>query len=96
MAKKIEESWIKQYWRPVMGWLYMLINLFDFIIFPAMAMILPKFIAGMTYVAWVPLTLQNGGLIHLAFGAILGIAAWTRGRYEKIDFDNNNPNSEDK
>lgn len=32
---------------------------------------------------WKPLTLQGGGLFHLAFGAILGIAGFTRGK-EKI------------
>ena len=37
----------------------------------------------MTYIAWQSLTLSNGGLIHLAFGAILGVSAWTRGQ-EKI------------
>ena len=28
---------------------------------------------------WQALTLQGGGLFHIAFGAILGAAAWTRG-----------------
>lgn len=28
---------------------------------------------------WSPLTLQGSGLFHVAFGAILGVAAWTRG-----------------
>jgi hypothetical protein len=28
---------------------------------------------------WESLTLQGGGLFHIAFGAILGAAAWTRG-----------------
>jgi hypothetical protein len=37
----------------------------------------------MQYVAWQSLTLSNGGLIHLAFGAILGITSYTRGQ-EKI------------
>jgi hypothetical protein len=32
---------------------------------------------------WQPLTLQGGGLVHIAFGAILGISAYTRGQ-EKI------------
>jgi len=27
-----------------------------------------------------PMTLGEGGFIHIAFGAILGVAAWTRGR----------------
>jgi hypothetical protein len=34
-------------------------------------------------VQWSPLTLQGAGLFHLAMGAVLGIAAWSRGQ-EKI------------
>lgn len=33
---------------------------------------------------WQPLTLGETGLFHIAFGAILGVAAWTRGN-EKIN-----------
>ena len=33
--------------------------------------------------SWSPVTLQGGGLFHLAFGAILGAAAFTRGQ-EKV------------
>jgi hypothetical protein len=29
---------------------------------------------------WVPLTLQGNGMFHIAFGAILGVAAYTRGQ----------------
>lgn len=29
---------------------------------------------------WSSLTVQGGGMLHIAFGAILGIAAWTRGK----------------
>jgi hypothetical protein len=32
---------------------------------------------------WTPLTLEGAGMFHIAFGAILGVAAWTRGR-EKV------------
>lgn len=32
---------------------------------------------------WQPLTLMGSGLLHLSFGGILGVAAWTRGK-EKI------------
>jgi hypothetical protein len=28
---------------------------------------------------WHPITLEGGGLFHISFGAILGVAAWTRG-----------------
>jgi hypothetical protein len=29
---------------------------------------------------WTPLTLEAGGTFHVAFGAILGATAWTRGK----------------
>ena len=32
---------------------------------------------------WKPLTLEGGGLFHLAFGAILGVSAFTRGQEKK-------------
>lgn len=33
---------------------------------------------------WEPITLQSSGLLHMAFGAILGVAAWSRGK-EKVE-----------
>ena len=38
MTEKQEEHWIKAYWRPAMGWLYMAICFVDFILFPLLAM----------------------------------------------------------
>lgn len=29
---------------------------------------------------WEPITLQGGGMFHIAMGGILGAAAWTRGK----------------
>ena len=29
---------------------------------------------------WVPLTNNGGGLLHIAFGGIIGAASWTRGQ----------------
>lgn len=86
--QKQDEHWVRAYWRPAMGWLYMVICIFDFIIFPLFAMLQPLImknfgIASPSYKEWVSLTLSNGGIMHLAFGAILGVAAWTRGQ-EKI------------
>lgn len=81
------EHWLRSFWRPLMGFTYMLICLCDFIIFPLIAMFLPiiqhKFGIDIGYTVWQPITLLNGGSIHLSFGAILGISAWTRGVYEK-------------
>ena len=85
--KKEEEHWMKAYWRPAMGWLYMLMCFMDFVLFPIIAMKMPIIMKAWgiqaNYIAWQSLTLSNGGLIHLAFGAILGVSAWTRGQ-EKL------------
>ena len=85
--EKQDEHWVKTYWRPAMGWLYMAMCAFDFIIFPIITIFLPifqhSFGITMPYTEWKSLTLSNGGLIHIAFGAILGVAAYTRGQ-EKI------------
>lgn len=70
------ESWIKQYWRPAIAWQYFSVCLFDFIIFPSASMYFLK-------EPWDPITLKEGGFYHLAMAAIIGVAAWTRGR-EKI------------
>ena len=79
---KAEEHWMKSMWRPAMGWLYMIICFMDFVAFPAIAMFMPLLLKSaniqMQYVAWQSLTLSNGGLIHMAFGAILGVAAYGR------------------
>lgn len=88
-SSKYSEHWMKAYWRPAMGWLYMAICAFDFIIGPVLSLTMPAVLAAIgvdsvTYTPWESLTLSNGGLIHLAFGAILGVAAWTRGQ-EKIN-----------
>lgn len=71
------EPWIKQYWRPAIAWQYFAVCLFDFIIFPAIAMYYLK-------EPWDPITLKQGGFYHLAMAAIVGVAAWTRGQ-EKIE-----------
>lgn len=73
------QNWLKSYWRPAMAWVYALICLFDFVLAPIMMSLMPVFIKGATYHAWTSLTLENGGLIHLAFAAILGVTSWTRG-----------------
>jgi hypothetical protein len=73
------EVWFKTYWRPAAAWLYLFINLFDFVIAPVLTMLLPK-LEGLAYTPWIPLTLSNGGMFHLAMGAIIGVTAWGRTR----------------
>lgn len=83
---KAKEDWMTSKWRPMMAVTYMAINICDFILFPILWPMIQAWQiekASYVFVQWVPLTLQGGGLIHMAFGAILGVTAWTRGQ-EKI------------
>ena len=81
-----QEDWMNTKWRPAMGWMYMAVCICDFIIFPVL-WTLVQFDETQTvndaFRQWNPLTLQGAGLFHMAMGAVLGIAAWSRGK-EKI------------
>ena len=70
-------------WRPAMGWMYMIICIFDFAAFPILWSLLQALNNGQVTSQWQPLTLQGAGLFHLAMGAVLGIAAFGRTQ-EKI------------
>jgi hypothetical protein len=78
----MKETWIKQYWRPFMAYQYLVVCVFDFIVAPLLTMALSKYL-GTPYTPWDPLTLKESGYYHMAMGAVLGVAAWTRGQ-EKI------------
>jgi hypothetical protein len=83
---KKHEDWMQNKWRPMMGWQYMLVCIFDFIVFPVLYAILQFWeteAANDAFRQWQPLTLQGAGLYHMAMGAVLGITAWSRGK-EKI------------
>lgn len=77
------ESWMNSKWRPAMGWTYMAICILDFALFPIGWSVLQAVADGTVTSQWDPLTLKGAGLFHMAMGAILGIAAWSRGQ-EKI------------
>jgi len=79
---KQNEDWMVKKWRPAMGWCYMVICCLDMAIFPV-AWNIAQVLTKTPLVQWNPLTLQGAGLFHLAMGAVLGIAAWSRGQ-EKI------------
>ena len=70
------EGWIDTKWRPAMGWSYFVICIFDFILFPIGNAVL--FAKNANFEQWHPLTLQNGGLYHMAMGAIVGVTSWQR------------------
>jgi hypothetical protein len=67
----------------MMAMTYMATILFDFILGPILFNVLQYWNPGQAIGMWVPLTLQGGGMYHIAMGAILGISAFTRGK-EKV------------
>lgn len=80
---KTWQHWMTTTWRPLMAVTYMATIWFDFIIGPIIFNLLQYRTGEQLISAWTPLTLQGGGLYHLSMGAILGIAAWSRGQ-EKV------------
>jgi len=85
-TNKPTEDFATAKWRPFMGWTYMAICFFDFVIGPIMNVAF-SIITKTPLIAWKSLTLDNGGLFHLAMGAVLGVAAFgrTQEKMAKID-----------
>ena len=71
----------------MMGWMYMLVCMFDMILFPILWSLLQT-VTHTPITQWNPLTLQGAGLFHIAMGAVLGIAAFGRTQ-EKLNGANN-------
>jgi len=87
-SEKKKEDWMNSKWRPMMGWMYMIVCLCDFVIFPVLWALLHAVLHTANMVQWNPLTLQGAGLFHIAMGAVLGIAAFGRTQ-EKLGGANN-------
>lgn len=70
-----------------MAYQYLAVCIFDFILAPLLQMALGKYTG--TYVQWDPITLKESGFYHLSMGAIVGVAAWTRGmeKIRRLDID---------
>jgi hypothetical protein len=86
-SDKKKEDWMNSKWRPMMGWMYMLICTMDMVVFPVLWSLLQA-ITHTSITQWNPLTLQGAGLFHIAMGAVLGIAAFGRTQ-EKLNGANN-------
>jgi len=85
MSVKNKESHFNSKWRPAMGWLYLSVCAFDFIIFPVLwNMAQATFLNQVVFTQWNPLTLQGAGFFHIAMGAVLGVTAYGRTQ-EKIE-----------
>lgn len=84
LVKNNNEDWINKKWRPVMGWMYMAVCTFDFMVAPILWSVLQAMTHGNVTSQWQPVTLQGAGLFHVAMGAVLGIAAYGRTK-EKLE-----------
>jgi hypothetical protein len=81
VEKKSDEDWMTKKWRPMMAMMYMTCCLFDFALFPIMFTVVQFWetaIANDAFRQWVPITLQGGGLFHVAMGGVLGVSAYGR------------------
>jgi len=87
-SEKKKEDWMNSKWRPAMGWLYMFVCFFDFVLAPILWSLVQALYKGGINVQWQPLTLQGAGLFHISMGAVLGLAAYGRTQ-EKLNGANN-------
>lgn len=90
MTKLNREDWTTRKWRPMMAWMYMTVCILDFAIFPVLWSILQAYYDGQVTSQWDPLTLKGAGLFHMAMGAVLGVAAWSRGQEKLAGVNNDN------
>jgi len=87
-SEKKKEDWMNSKWRPMMGWMYMGVCIFDFVLAPVLWSLTQAMFHGGVNVQWQPLTLQGAGLFHISMGAVLGLAAYGRTQ-EKLAGANN-------
>lgn len=93
--KKKDDDWMTKKWRPMMAMMYMISCLFDFVVFPIMFTVVQFWetsVANDAFRQWAPITLQGGGLFHVAMGAVLGVSAYGRTQ-EKLNGATNAPSS---
>lgn len=81
VEEKKDEDFIQKKWRPMMAVMYMSVCAFDFIVAPILFTVVQFWedqAVNDAFRQWAPLTLQGGGLFHMAMGAVLGISAYGR------------------
>ena len=78
LSEQKKEDWMNSKWRPMMGWMYMVVCICDFVLFPVLWSLIQAVHGGRVETQWSPITLNGAGLFHMAMGAILGIAAYGR------------------
>jgi len=88
VESKVENTntdWVNNRWRPVSGWVYLMLCVFDFMIAPILWSLIQAQAHGVVSTQWQPLTLGGGGLFHVAFGALLGITSFGRTKEKLAD-----------
>jgi hypothetical protein len=88
VSEQKKEDWMNTKWRPMMGWMYMVVCIADFVVFPVLWSLVQALHGGRVETQWSPITLNGAGLFHMAMGAILGIAVYGRTQ-EKLNGVNN-------
>jgi len=85
-----KEHWLNSYWRPMMGWSYFAICLFDFLVAPILWTLAQATFHGTIQTQWQPITLLGGGLYHISMGVILGVSSYGRTQEKLNGVANNN------
>jgi hypothetical protein len=91
-SEQAKDDWMNTKWRPAMGWMYMGVCIFDFVLAPILWSVIQFWetqAANDAFRQWQPMTLQGAGLFHMAMGAVLGLAAWGRTQ-EKLNGTSSN------
>lgn len=90
----MNEDWVSIYFKKYMSVAYIAICVMDFVGFQILYWIVQFWetqAANDAFRQWAPLTLQNGGFVHLVFGAILGISTWKKGDADIEKVKRNDP-----
>jgi len=82
-----QEDWMTKRWRPAMGWTYMAVCIFDFILAPILWSLAQIIGGGEVKMQWAPISLQGAGFFHIAMGAVLGISAYGRTKEKTAAMD---------
>jgi hypothetical protein len=92
-SEQAKDDWMNTKWRPAMGWMYMGVCVFDFVLAPILWAVIQFWetqAANDAFRQWQPMTLQGAGLFHMAMGAVLGLAAWGRTQEKLSGTSSNN------
>lgn len=80
---KSVDDYLKDLWRPLMAWVYAVTVMFDFVLAPILLGVYTV-ATGQRYIQWQPLTIQGGGMFHIAMGAVIGVSSYSHSQ-EKIN-----------